>query len=343
MRATLRLGLTCDNRCVFCAQAGLADGAPRPALEEELRRLRAEADELSFVGGEPTLDARLPEAVAQARAAGFARVGIQTNGRHLAALAPALARAGLTDVHVSIHGAEPAVHDYHSGAPGSFAALVDGIAAARAARLTVAATTVLTRSNMRALSALPPLLGELDVAAWLVEVPRAAGRAAAAFDRVMPRLALALPFALHALDAARRLGLAALIRGAPLCRLGPLDGWRLADEPRSYGAACAACPARAACPGLDPIYLERFGGDELAPRSVAAPLSVADERARLFVGIGERAAASAAAPPPADDARRRLPLAGKVQPALREVSAAAPRRSGAELRELFPDLFRREG
>jgi hypothetical protein len=74
-----------------------------------------------------------------------------------------------------------------------------------------------------------------------------------------------------------------------------------------------------------------------------APLPVADERARLFVGTGERAAASAAAPPPADDARRRLPLAGKVQPALREVSAAAPRRSGAELRELFPDLFRREG
>ena len=38
----------------------------------------------------------------------------------------------------------------------------------------------------------------ITVAAWLLEWPRVAGRAAAGFDRVVPRLGMAMPFALHA-------------------------------------------------------------------------------------------------------------------------------------------------
>src|SRR5262245_44910124 len=147
-RATLRLTLACDNRCVFCAQTGLADGGADPSpLDARLAALAATAEGLSFTGGEPALDPALPEAVAAARRAGFRRVGIQTNGRRLAepGFARDLAARGLTDVHLSLHGAEAAVHDYHTGQPGSFARLVAGIAAARAAGLVVACTTVLTR------------------------------------------------------------------------------------------------------------------------------------------------------------------------------------------------------
>src|SRR5262249_11560430 len=156
--------------------------------------------------------------------------GLQTHGRRLAALAAPLAAAGLTDVLVSLHGAAAAVHDYHTGVDGSFDALLDGVDAARAAGLTVAATTVLTRSNFRVLAALPPLLDAHGVAAWLVTVPHTAGAAATAFNRVAPRLALALPFALHAVDAAARRGLAAFVAGAPLCALGPFAARALADE-----------------------------------------------------------------------------------------------------------------
>src|SRR5581483_10521137 len=226
-RATLRLGLACNNHCIFCAQRGLDERAgDRDArwLDEKLAALRADADELSFVGGEPTIEDALADAIARARALGFRKIGVQTNARRLAqpGYAESLARAGLGDVHVSIHGAEAAVHDYHTGVDGSFAQLVAGVAAARAAGLEVAASTVLTRSNYRVLGALPWLLKSRDVTAWLVVVPRVAGAAGPAFDRVVPRLGLALPFALHALDGARRLGLAAFIQGAPLCALGPL-------------------------------------------------------------------------------------------------------------------------
>jgi radical SAM family protein len=338
-RTTLRLGLACNNRCVFCAQSGLTDDAG-PPLATRLRAARADADELTFVGGEPLLDLALESAIAQARALGFTRVGVQTNGRHLQARAAPLARAGLTDVHVSIHGASAAVHDYHSGAEESFVALAAGVAAARAHGLVVVATTVVTRSNFRVLAALPSWLRSAGAAAWLLELPRAAGSARRAFDRVMPRLGLALPYALHALDAARRLAVPAFIRGAPLCRLGALARHALPDEPRAYGPACAGCSARPACPGVDAAYLARFGGDEL--QACVAPAAELDAHARLFVGVGPLQLAEEA-PPLGPPRAVRLPLADKAVPGRHEVGAPAARKSGAELRAIFPELFRPPG
>jgi hypothetical protein len=275
VRSTRRITLACDNRCVFCAQRGITGQQLNEQRLTEQRlteqRLTEPAsaldhlspDEVTFVGGEPLLDPALPAAVAAARAAGARRVGVQTNARHLAAQADMLAAAGLTDVHVSLHGATAAVHDYHTGVDGSFAALVDGVAAARARGLLVVATTVLTRSNFRALAPLPRFCVQRSIAAWQVAVPRVAGAAADGFDRVVPRLALALPYALHAVDAALALGLPAFVAGAPRCLLGPFAARALDEGTRAYAPVCDGCDARTRCPGVDARYLERFSGDEL--------------------------------------------------------------------------------
>jgi hypothetical protein len=340
-RATLRLSLACDNRCVFCAQRGLADdGAAGGDLGERLAALRAGADEITFVGGEPTLHDALTDAIAAARAAGFRAVGVQTNGRRLAdvAFAERLVAAGLGDVHLSIHAAAAAAHDYHTGVEGSWRAALAGMAAVRALGAAVVVTTVLTRSNFRGLADLPALLAARGAAAWQIAVPQVAGGAMEAFDRVVPRLGMAIPFALHALDAARTRGLPAFIGGAPLCALGPFAARALppeAERPRAFAPACDGCAARTGCPGADPAYLARWNGDELAPRD--PPAAVADAAlARLFVGVGEVAPP---APPSATPAARRLPVLGKAQPARAEVTAGTPRRSGEALREILPDLF----
>jgi Radical SAM superfamily len=338
-RVTLRLSLACNNNCIFCAQRGLSDVVtPAAGIEARLAALRAAADEITFVGGEPTLDDRLPDAIAAARAAGFRAIGVQTNGRRLAdaAFAERLVAAGLSDVHLSIHGASEAQHDYHTGVDSSFRALLAGMSAVRALGATIVVTTVLTRSGFRGLGELPALLVARGVAAWQIAVPLVVGEAARAFDRVVPRLGLALPFALHALDAAAARGLPAFISGAPLCALGPFAARALpveADRPRAYAAACDACAARPACPGVDPAYLARWNGDELAPRAApgAAPESAL---ARLFVGVGEVAPAAAPAAGP-----RRLPVLGKAQPGRGEVTPATPKRSGEALREILPALF----
>lgn len=311
-RAVVPLSLQCDNACVFCGQAGLDASRPTlegAALEERLAALRAGGhDELTFVGGEPTRVDGLVQAVDEAKRAGFSAIGVQTNGSALAAHADALARAGLTDVHVSVHGARAEVHDFHTGRDGSFARLREGMAAVRRAGLTLVATTVLTRSSYRVLGEMEVLLSAASVSAWCVAVPIARGRAEDAFDWVTPRLALALPFALHALSRASERGIATFVWGAPLCLLGPYAARALESEARAFGDACHTCPARATCPGVEPRYLARFGGGELRARADAPRAWTDRERAlaRMFVGPGALAPASASADAPeeADDRRR---------------------------------------
>jgi len=336
IRASVRLTLECDNRCVFCGQDGL-DRSGDVDIEAELRRARSVTDAVTFVGGEPALDPHLVEHVARARALGFRRVGVQTNGRRIAdgALVEPLARAGLTDMHLSIHGHDAAAHDYHTGASGSFERSLATLAAARAARIDVVVTSVLTRSSFRIMAEIAQLLAGRGVNAWLVEVARTAGRAADARDRVVPRLALAMPFALHALDVAARAGMPAWIRGAPSCLLGPFARRAITDVPRAFASACAGCDARPSCAGVDLEYLARFGGDELTRRAPVEPDAEHAELRAMFVGVGELA------PRAATPLRTRveLPMLGKVKPAVAEVSSRANKRSGDALREILPALF----
>lgn len=232
-----------------------------------LRGLRAVSDELTFAvsPGAPSL----PEALEAARALGFVRVGLRCHAQGLdATRIDALARAGMTDLHLPLYGVSAAVHDYHDGS-GGFDALVAAIAAARARSVTTVVTTPLTRSNARVLGEVPAWLMMRAVAAWAVAVPRTGGARTVAFDRVYPRLALALPYALHAIEQARRAALPAWVRGAPACLLGPYAARSLPAEPMDYGPMCEACPARARCPGVDTVYLARFNADELSPARVS--------------------------------------------------------------------------
>ena len=233
-------------------------------LEASLRALRPTHDEVTFAA---TLS---PRAVALARSLGFTRVGAQSDGRELTVEAlTALANAGLTDLHVALYGASPLMHDYHT-ADGSFDGLDAVLNASRSMQITSVVTTPLTRSNARSLGELPAWLTAHNVAAWAVAVPRTRGVRTSAFDRLFPRLALALPYALHALEQARRRALPAWIRGAPWCLLGPYATRSLPESPRAYGGMCEGCSTRSRCPGVDAVYLDRFRGDELSPSRVAA-------------------------------------------------------------------------
>jgi hypothetical protein len=219
------------------------------------------------------------------------------------------------------------------------------MAAARAAALDVVVTTVVTRSNFRVLAPMPRMLASRGASAWCIQVPRWRGRAATAADRVVPRLALALPFALHAMDAAEALGLPSFVRGAPSCLLGPFAARVLDDEPRAFGARCEGCPSRDTCPGVDEEYLARFGEGELSPRAaVSCDGGHASLRA-MFVGIGELAPPfeSARIEPPPERARVALPMLGRPAPAHGEVPSSTPKKSGEALRAILPGLFDPDG
>jgi hypothetical protein len=332
----LLLSRACNNRCIFCAQEGLPE-PNEPDLEVELRAAREASDTVTLVGGEPTLSHRLRDVVTRAKGLGFRSVGLQTNGAKLdPELARALASAGLTDVHLSIHGAEARIHDYHTGNPGSFERAVTALGAARAAGLRVVVTTVVTRSSFRSLSALPSWLAARGVSAWTLAFVRHAGRAAGASDRVVPRLGLAVPHALHALEAATAAGLPALVSGVPSCLLGPFASRTMPEAPRAFGGVCAGCDARPGCAGVDPEYLSRFDGDELGHTEAVARDPDVAGLAPSFAGPGDLAHPESSA---RAATKRSLPVLGKVQPAHAEAAAGTARRTGEALREIFPELL----
>ena len=347
-RVTLSLGRACNNACVFCSQDGLppvpsgVEGLPSSDVRARLAELRASgASELTLVGGEPTLRPELAEVIRLARELGFERVGLQSNGHRLSEepFTASLAAAGLTDVHVTLLGGEASVHDYHTGVEGSFRALVAGIGVLRGRGVQVVASTVITRSNHRVLNALPPLLASRGVSAWQVTAPLIAGRAVAAMDRVVPRLALAVPYALHAIDAAQKQGVRGFVGGVPSCLLGPFVARSLPSEPRAYAPQCDGCAARPTCPGVDKTYLARFGHEELNASAVAPPSVALDATARMFTGPGEIFVPEGiVVPAPPIQARAGLEALGKGVAATAEVSTR-DRKSGEALKGLFPQLF----
>ena len=63
----------------------------------------------------------------------------------------------------------------------------------------------------------------------------------------------------------------------------------------------------------------------------------------MFVGVGETVPPHLAATwDPPQTVRTGLPILGKVRPAVREVPASAPKKTGEELAQLFPELFEKK-
>ena len=161
-----------------------------------------------------------------------------------------------------LYGATAACHDYHT-ADGDFAATCVRLGTARADGHAITVVTPLTRSNYRVLVELPPQLCALGVSSWRIAIARGAVLPADQRAAWIPRLAMAIPFALHALTRARQLGLGAIVDGAPLCLLGPHRALAVPAHGDHVAPACLGCALRAGCAGLDTDYLARFGAGEL--------------------------------------------------------------------------------
>lgn len=112
----LRLSVTdrCNLRCTYCLPAEGVTFRPREELLtfEELTRVASVAralgiESVRLTGGEPLVRRELPELVARLAGVGFADLALTTNATRLAAMAPALADAGLRRVNVSCDSLRP--------------------------------------------------------------------------------------------------------------------------------------------------------------------------------------------------------------------------------------------
>lgn len=273
----LRTGYACNNRCRFCDQAGRVGEAPLDALVAVLRA--GKADGVWLAGGEITLRPDLPRLIAAAREAGYRRVGLQTNGRILAAAgaAASLRGAGLTDAVVALHAPAAELHDWLTGQAGSFRQALLGLRRLREAGVATRVASVVTRSTTEVLPALARLAVEVGAGGHRWHVARAT-------PDLEPRFPLVQRPLLAALDLARDARVEADTVGVPLCFLpGHLSaagesatrvfppGLEEAPVARAKGPPCRGCAVADSCQGPTSAYVARWGWEEFVPVGGAVP------------------------------------------------------------------------
>jgi MoaA/NifB/PqqE/SkfB family radical SAM enzyme len=303
VRIDLKVGFACNNRCHFCVQGEKRlKWGEKPA--DELRRVleqgRPDFDGVVFTGGEPTLRRDLPDLVGLARDLGYRTIQIQTNGRMFAhrSYAKLLVERGANEFSPALHGHVPALHDYLTSAPGSFAQTVAGIRNLKALGQCVLTNTVVTKPNYRHLPEIARLLVSLGVDQFQFAFVHPVGTAQKEFAGIVPRMELLAPWLKQGLEVGKSAGVRVSTEAVPYCVLDGYEDcvvekhiprtavfdaectimdyarYRL-DEGKLKGPDCRTCVHDADCEGPWREYPERFGWEEMRPVLGGAPRGAA--------------------------------------------------------------------
>jgi MoaA/NifB/PqqE/SkfB family radical SAM enzyme len=274
----------------------------------ELRRALAEgrrsgATGVVFTGGEPSLHEGLLDAVRQARGLGYKDIQIQTNGRTFcySSLVKDLIAAGVNEFGPSLHGSRPEIHDFLTGAPGSFLQTAAGMRNVKnfGARLII--NTVITKVNYRDLPDLARLLVSLGADQFQFAFMHMTGRAGQNKEWLTARKAIIEPWVKKGLDVGLRAGRRVMTEAIPYCfmsgyedsvaeRIIPATKIFDADtviedytktrrtEGKIKGPRCPECTYFQMCEGPWREYPEMFGWDEFNPVIRGKPRKIGKTR-----------------------------------------------------------------
>jgi MoaA/NifB/PqqE/SkfB family radical SAM enzyme len=172
----------CNLRCRHCYINPEQHGRRRLPIERIERWLavfahRSPGANLVLLGGEPTLHPDLPQAVRSARRLGFASITIDTNGYLFHDILDRVTPAEVDVFSFSLDGARAGTNDAIRG-EGSYAACLNGIRQARAKGFQTSLIFTVSRANLSDLPAMAPLLGELGVGRFFIQVLGLRGKAA---------------------------------------------------------------------------------------------------------------------------------------------------------------------
>ncbi|MEZ4382223.1 MAG: radical SAM protein [Nannocystaceae bacterium] len=130
-KLVMNVTYVCNNHCTFCAVGTRTqlDGHPTRQREHLDRYRREGVTMVDFDGGEPTLNPELVPLIRYARAIGYQRINVTTNGRlcFYEDYARKLVRSGLTTLLFSVHGADPRTHAQQVGVAEAYEQTVGGI------------------------------------------------------------------------------------------------------------------------------------------------------------------------------------------------------------------------
>jgi MoaA/NifB/PqqE/SkfB family radical SAM enzyme len=290
----IRVNFHCNQACRFCFVPTHLPPPREQAVREAITTAGAEGARIMLTGGEPTLNANLPDYIRLARQHSPHPVGLQTNAIRAAdpAYARSLVEAGLHEVAVSLHGSTAEISDAITEAPGTFDRTVVGLDNLYATGVQLDLTFVICRRNASDISSYVRLVGDRWPSAWVNIafvspssdlVPRDAD--------LIPRYSEVVPHLVAGLREAEVRGVYARgfesMCGIPLC-LVPEDVAEEvagADDTDGYEngtfvktEACTRCALESQCYGLRRGYFDMYGADELRPVKALASTDAAVAR-----------------------------------------------------------------
>ncbi len=285
----------CNNRCVGCF--AVEDTGPSMTPAEILAALRRGRNEgargLWLGGGEPTLRRDLFATVRAARAMGYLRVKLQTNGMLLGYedFARRCAEAGVTEVAFSIKGHDAATHDRLARTPGCHALMREGMRHARALGMSLEGDVLVYQGNVHALEDIVRTYASDGVARFRLWLLSAIDADDVGVRAEVPRVSELARQAVRAIEAGRTLSPEAdfiTVLHTPPCVMPEAHRDRLARardfalrvvnpgghtflledsgmEGGAYLPGCDGCALRARCDGPRRDYLSVHGGAEFVP------------------------------------------------------------------------------
>lgn len=299
----LRLGTRCNLNCVYCL-LGHENRFLRPLSEivEDLRFAREQhIEKVSFTGGEPTLHPDLLKVVAAARAMGFRRITLVTNGLTLSypGRLDRLVEAGVNAIGISFDTPDPKTAEamWQVGGESSRGLVFDRVVRAiedvgRFPDLPLQSIAVVTSFNRTQLPDLARFFVDLKRRMPNLFVPTLdfvmpEENAWIHRERVVPRLSETVEFVREALEIAHNHGLPLTYRGFPFCLLPGLERYSFdrymtifslvrgatgvvhdratLDLRRVKAQGCATCRWNRECTGFSRSYANIYGLDETRP------------------------------------------------------------------------------
>ncbi len=130
----VNIGKLCNNSCIFCANGRISKEENRFIEFQKIRDeiIKAYKDgfrSLGFLGGEITIHPDVIRIIEFARAQGFERIAICTNGRRLSDInfARRMVDVGVTRFMISIHSHQEEIENYLNGRKNAFSEKITGI------------------------------------------------------------------------------------------------------------------------------------------------------------------------------------------------------------------------
>ncbi|MBN1409289.1 MAG: radical SAM protein [Spirochaetales bacterium] len=178
----IALTYRCNNFCRFCYAKCGSNTKTGEMTTVDVKRIitifkeKAKIPFFSFTGGEPLLRTDLEELIRFARKKKLS-VNLITNGTLIdGARARSLKKSGLGSAQVSVESAEKELHDFLTGAEGSYEKTLAGIRNLQAAGIPVQTNTTLSQPNVPGIDAFPEFLATLGIKRFAMNLFIPSGR-----------------------------------------------------------------------------------------------------------------------------------------------------------------------